>query len=195
MKEKDVKMLWGRSGNRCAICKIELTPVGSESVLGEMAHIIADKQKGPRGESDLTAEQRDEYNNLILLCPTHHTLIDKNEKEWTVEKLKCIKLEHENWVTNQLSQNNIYINQIDNSKFIELREKEWINFAGNQLWVIASLTPLNIYDDSINPLTPQLYNLINSLRLPQFDGYSMLSYNLNPYIAFLSLVKYSNKNG
>jgi hypothetical protein len=55
MKEKDVKMLWGRSGNRCAICKIELTPVGSESVLGEMAHIIADKQKGPRGESDLTA--------------------------------------------------------------------------------------------------------------------------------------------
>lgn len=181
MKEKDVKMLWGRSGNRCAICKIELTPVGSKSLLGEMAHIIADKPKGPRGESHLTPEQRDEYDNLILLCPTHHTLIDKNEEEWTVEKLKFIKLEHENWVQNQLTQNNISINPIDNSQFIELQQQEWINFAGNQLWVIVSLTPLKVYDDNIDPLTPELYNLISSLHLPQFNGYSTLSDNVNRY--------------
>lgn len=183
MKEKDVKILWGRSGNRCAICKIELTTVGSKSVLGEMAHIIADSPQGPRGKSHLTPEQRDEYDNLILLCPTHHTLIDKGEDEWTVEKLKLIKSQHENWVSEQLNQNKISINSIDNSKFLEVQEKEWINYAGNQLWVIVSLTPLNIYDDIINPLNSELFKLINSLQLPQFSGYySMIHCNLNPNI-------------
>ncbi|MEA5566334.1 HNH endonuclease signature motif containing protein [Anabaena sp. UHCC 0399] len=181
MKEKDVKILWGRSGNRCAICKIELTPVGSKSVLGEMAHIIADSLQGPRGDSHLISEQRNEYDNLILLCPTHHTLIDKNEEEWTIEKLRIIKSEHENWVSNQLSHNNISISSIDNSNFIESREKSWISFSGNKLWFITSFTPLHIYEDSIDPLTPDLYNLINSLRLPEFNGYSMFSDNLNQY--------------
>lgn len=54
MKMKDVKVLWGRSGNRCAFpgCKIELTPDGSKSTLGEMAHIVADSPDGPRGENE-----------------------------------------------------------------------------------------------------------------------------------------------
>jgi hypothetical protein len=181
MKEKDVKILWGRSGNRCAICKIELTPVGSKSVLGEMAHIIADSPQGPRGDSHLTSEQRNEYDNLILLCPTHHTLIDKNEEEWTVEKLRIIKSEHESWVKTQLSNNNISINSIDNSKFIESREKSWISFSDNKLWFIISLTPLHIYEDSIDPLTPDLYSLIKSLSLPKFNGYSLFSDTLNQY--------------
>jgi hypothetical protein len=38
MREKDIKILWGRSGNRCAICKLEPTPDGSRETLGEMAH-------------------------------------------------------------------------------------------------------------------------------------------------------------
>ncbi|MFP5269620.1 HNH endonuclease [Coleofasciculus sp.] len=184
MKMKDVKLLWGRSGNRCAFpgCKIELTPDGSKSTLGEMAHIVADSPDGPRGESDLTPEERDEYSNLILLCPTHHTLIDKNPEEWTVEKLKLMKLEHEQWVTNKLEQDKIYINQIDNSDFIESREKEWKKFAGTKVWVIVSLTPLNISDDSIDPLNRELLTLINSCRLPDFyDMHSPLSSFINSY--------------
>lgn len=181
MKDKDVKILWGRSGNRCAICKIELTAAGSTSILGEMAHIVAKSTNGPRGESDLTPEERDEYDNLILLCPTHHTLIDSNLEEWTVENLKLKKLQHENWVSNQLSQNNISINSIDNSGFLESREKDWINFAGKKVWAIVSLTPLNIFNDCIDPLKPELVKSINSLQLPQFNGYGMTSDNLNSY--------------
>ncbi len=168
MKIKDVKILWGRSGNRCAFpgCKIELTTDGAESTLGEMAHIVAASNNGPRGESNLTSEARDEYPNLILLCPTHHSEIDSNPEKWTIEKLKRIKAEHEQWVSNQLEQGGIFINKIDYSVFLESREKEWINFAGNYVWIIVCLTPLNISDDSIDPLTSHFLESINNLRLP-----------------------------
>ncbi|MFW9257403.1 HNH endonuclease [Nostoc sp. CALU 546] len=177
----DVKTLWGRSGNRCAFCKIELTPIGSKSTLGEMAHIVAKSPKGPRGQSNLTSEQRDECSNLILLCPTHHTLIDSNPEEWKVEKLKQIKAEHENWVSSQLENGRIYINKIDNSTFLKVREEEWIKFVGNHVWSIVSLTPLHISNDSLNPLNPDLLKSIHTLKLPQFYGYTSISDNINQF--------------
>ncbi len=107
MKQKDIKLLWGRSGNRCAICTIELAFDEASSTeshpLGEQAHIVADKEDGPRGKSILSTEQRDGYANRILLCPTHHTKIDKAIKDYPVELLHKIKTEHEVWVRERLS--------------------------------------------------------------------------------------------
>lgn len=71
-------------------------------VLGEEAHIVAREADGPRGESPLTAAQRDDYSNLILLCPTDHTLIDKAPMDYSVEYLLKIKAEHEAWVRESL---------------------------------------------------------------------------------------------
>lgn len=106
--EKDIKLLWGRSGNRCAICKTELTQdkqaVTASFTLGEQAHIIGEKDSAARGTSQLTLSERNSYHNLILLCPTHHTEIDKNEDDWSIEKLHQIKSTHELWVTETLSE-------------------------------------------------------------------------------------------
>ena len=108
IKQKDIKLLWGRSGNRCAICKIELTQdkeaVTAAYTLGEQAHIVGEKDDAPRGKSPLSEKERNSYHNLILLCPTHHTEIDNNEEDWPVEKLHQIKSEHELWVTETLSE-------------------------------------------------------------------------------------------
>ncbi|MGK0524790.1 MAG: hypothetical protein ACI92N_002434 [Pseudomonadales bacterium] len=108
IKQKDIKILWGRSGNRCAICKTQLTQdasaVSSSFTLGEQAHIVGDKPGSARSTSPLTAEQRDSYHNLVLLCPTHHTEIDSNEIDWPVERLHQIKSEHELWVSETLSE-------------------------------------------------------------------------------------------
>jgi len=107
MKDKDIKLLWGRSGNRCAICRKELSSDASYSSdtfpLGEQAHIIAKEAEGPRGGSILTPEERDSYPNLILLCPTHHRLIDKSEGDFPVEKLHIIKSSHELWIQSNLT--------------------------------------------------------------------------------------------
>ncbi|MBA6362325.1 hypothetical protein H4J56_13845 [Colwellia sp. BRX8-4] len=105
---KTQKMLWGRAASRCAFasCKTELvmdaTETDDESLVGEACHIIARSVDGPRGESDLSSEQRDKYGNLLLLCNVHHKVIDDQPGEYTVEKLKAIKQEHESWVKQQL---------------------------------------------------------------------------------------------
>lgn len=106
--QKDIKLLWGRSGNRCAKCRIELTQdakaITSSFTLGEQAHIIGEKDNAARGQSNLSDKERNSYHNLILLCPTHHTEIDNNESDWTVEKVHQMKSEHELWVTETLSE-------------------------------------------------------------------------------------------
>ena len=119
MLEKEIKLLWGRSGNRCAICKLELTPDGEKETLGEMAHIIARATNGPRGVSPISSNERDKYSNLILLCPTHHSETDKNFSDWPVTKLLEIKAKHESWVSEQLSNGNISVTIIDNAKFLK----------------------------------------------------------------------------
>ena len=92
-------MLWGRSGNRCAYggCEqpLSVDAEGGGIVLGEEAHIVARERGGPRGISSLTLEERDSLENLILLCPNHHTLVDKDPATHTVELLLSMKRDHE----------------------------------------------------------------------------------------------------
>ena len=101
-------MLWGRSANRCAIesCRKELvidaTETDDESLVGEECHIVGKKVDGPRGDSPLSAEQRDKYNNLVLLCSVHHKMVDDQIGEYTVERLHEIKQNHEAWVRESL---------------------------------------------------------------------------------------------
>ena len=100
---RDHKMLWGRAGALCSICRIPLATIdeiGRGSLIGEEAHIVARSVDGPRGESALTLEQRDSYSNLVLLCPTHHAIIDDRPRgpiEYPVDRLRDIKATHEAW--------------------------------------------------------------------------------------------------
>lgn len=103
---KTQKTLWGRAANRCAICRKELvmdaTETDDESLVGEACHIVAQSTEGPRGTSPLTAEQRDKYANLILLCNIHHKQIDDQFNAYPVSKLEELKAQHEDWVRTQL---------------------------------------------------------------------------------------------
>jgi len=107
INQKDIKLLWGRSGNRCAICKTVLTQdkdaVTSAFTLGEQAHIVGEKKNAARGESTLNLDERNSYHNLILLCPNDHTEIDNNPEDWPVERLYTVKSTHELWVLETLS--------------------------------------------------------------------------------------------
>jgi hypothetical protein len=80
IKDKGIKILFALSGNQCAFpgCTERLVyqEDGDENavVLALMAHIVGDSRRGPRGESELTDEQRDHHLNLILLCGSHHKI-------------------------------------------------------------------------------------------------------------------------
>lgn len=61
-----------------------------------LAHIIADSPDGPRGEEELSKELSDDFENIMLLCDTHHRLIDNEEvEEHPPELLREYKREHE----------------------------------------------------------------------------------------------------
>ncbi|OIU87847.1 hypothetical protein BFN01_07275 [Microbacterium sp. AR7-10] len=65
-------------------------------MLGEEAHIRSSKVTGPRYDATYPAEQLNEYENLVLLCPTHHTVIDKDKgRAWPTANVLEMKQAHE----------------------------------------------------------------------------------------------------
>ena len=103
---KTRKKLWGKSGNRCAISKVELvfdpTDVSDESIIADECHIYAQNPNGPRYNPDITGKEIDNYENLILLSKNYHKIVDDNPTYYTPEKLKDIKRIHEDWVRDTL---------------------------------------------------------------------------------------------
>jgi hypothetical protein len=104
----DRKLLWGKAGNRCAVpaCRrvlvAEPTEADPEAIIGEEAHIVARSEDGPRGGL-IQRHLLDRYDNLILLCPSCHTMIDKQFESWTRGRLLDIREQHERWVNERLS--------------------------------------------------------------------------------------------
>lgn len=89
-------MLWGRAAGKCAWCNLDLLPSLPGGVLGEMAHIIGRRKSGPRGEEvTLSNDELNHYDNLILLCPTHHKMIDKDPEKYSSADLHKMKDDHE----------------------------------------------------------------------------------------------------
>jgi hypothetical protein len=108
ISEKTRKILWGRSGNRCALCRRELVidakASDDESVVGDECHIISDKSQGPRHDPAFPPERLQEPENLILLCRVHHKMVDDQCKTYTVEVLQKLKANHEKWVSSTLAE-------------------------------------------------------------------------------------------
>jgi hypothetical protein len=179
MRINAIKSLWGRSANRCSICKLELTPNGEYETIGEIAHIVSQSPQGPRGDDPLPLEKRDDYSNLILLCPNHHSEIDKYVDVWPVSKLKQKKEEHEKWVSEKLEHGDLSFNQIDNSAFIETTKNVWQLFAEKKVWVVTSITPLSVNDDSIDTLDKKVIDTLNNLQLP--EGRRFWEHDINRY--------------
>ena len=67
--------------------------------IGEMAHLIAASDNGPRADKDVDAETKAEYDNLILLCPSCHTEIDKAPHVFTIEVVSDWKANHKKRIT------------------------------------------------------------------------------------------------
>lgn len=94
-------LLWLKSAGRCQYdsCNkplwyddITKNPFNSAYI----AHIIADEPGGPRGDPTLSGELADKLSNLMLLCDSHHRLIDKIDEEGhSVEILQKMKKSHE----------------------------------------------------------------------------------------------------
>lgn len=73
--------LWGKAGGRCQYegCNTPLwidALTQSEFNSAYIAHIVADKATGPRGDPVLSERLKADIGNLMLLCDKHHRLVD-----------------------------------------------------------------------------------------------------------------------
>jgi hypothetical protein len=92
-----VKRLFAVSHNRCAFPKCGNPIVDPESgkVTGRICHIKAQSSGGPRYDPSQTDDERHSFENLLLLCPIHHDVIDSDPTSYTVDRLRQIKAAHE----------------------------------------------------------------------------------------------------
>lgn len=94
-------LLWGKAAGRCQYdgCNKPLyIDSHTKSLFNQayIAHIIADKPTGPRGNPVLSERLKSDLSNLMLLCDPHHRLVDREDVGGhPVELLMAMKRQHE----------------------------------------------------------------------------------------------------
>lgn len=94
-----------KSGRRCAFpgCNQDLYQNGS--IVGIFAHIYpASQNDGPRFDASYPKNRLTEEDNGLLLCGTHHKIVDDHPQQYTVESLKTMKVNHERSVKQKMIQ-------------------------------------------------------------------------------------------
>lgn len=101
VSDRNKNLLWAISGGRCEYegCNEVLhTDILTRKTYNGayIAHIVADKPGGPRGDLERSELLSDDINNLMLLCNKHHNLIDRVEViQHTEIRLIKMKQKHE----------------------------------------------------------------------------------------------------
>ncbi len=109
------KNLFAHSGNCCAFDGCT-NPIFEDdgTLTGECCHIEAASEKGPRFNPEQSTEERNGYDNLILLCSRHHKIIDSAPNTYTVDYLKELKNKHEKkFLANQLQLTSDMLKQLE----------------------------------------------------------------------------------
>lgn len=80
------------SGNLCAFPRCDLPIVEAVgTITGEICHIRARNEGGPRFEVSQSEDERQGFDNLVLLCRRHHKMVDAQPDVYSVEALEEIK--------------------------------------------------------------------------------------------------------
>jgi len=179
---KTHKMLWGRSGSRCAMsdCRKELvmdaTETDDESLIGEECHIVAESPDGPRGDPAVPSDKLNKYDNLILLCRIHHKIIDDQPNTYSVERLKATKALHESWVRESLSTYD-QAKQNDDELYASYVDT-WLKLAQVENWKVwtshilgGDHPTLSVeVDESLSAAKEWIFNRIWPRRYPELEN-------------------------
>ena len=90
-----IRRLFLLSGNQCAFQGC-VHPIITEegTYVGEICHICAAEEEGERFDPVQTNEDRRQFDNLLLMCHDHH-VITNDVAEYSVERMRQLKADHE----------------------------------------------------------------------------------------------------
>lgn len=94
-RESTLKRLFALSSNRCAFPKCQVLLFDGSTFAARVCHIKGSKPTAPRHDPTQCDEERHGFENLLLLCPNHHAVIDDDEVAYTVQRLLSMKAAHE----------------------------------------------------------------------------------------------------
>jgi hypothetical protein len=87
------------SGNECAFpgCTAPIFDTSHGAMVGQVCHIKGKKPGSARYDPNQTEEERDAFDNLILMCSPHHKIIDDptTRDAFPVDMLLGYKIDHE----------------------------------------------------------------------------------------------------
>lgn len=196
------------SGNTCAFpnCPVPLVDEGGV-ITAEICHIKAKNAGGKRYDASQTNQERDDFENLILMCPIHHTVIDADEEVFTIELLQQIKKNHNTKTFSSYEQGNLetllenYLRSItekvthppdsskslqqQNSSLIKARKlaAEKTHNERRQDWLVS-------YDglvDVINSVN-EIFSLINNRFSENAKTFATLGIELNDKVKQLRVI-------
>ncbi len=137
-----------RVGYLCSNPACRQLTIGSNEIatkstsIGIAAHITAASAGGPRYDSTISSDQRSQIDNGIWLCSNCAMLIDKDEKQYTVDVLSNWKLAAEEESRQKL--NGQFKVQQSGSPFLET-DLIW-NFGGRRNIGYSNKNPTENYD-------------------------------------------------
>lgn len=106
--DKTRLIVWVVAGGLCARCRTNVLDESIEYVpLGEVAHNAGRSQGGktPRLRREMTEAERNQPENLLLLCRDCHKLVDSEVGQgiYGIDELRELKVQHEEQVRDLLS--------------------------------------------------------------------------------------------
>lgn len=94
-----LKKLFVLSGNECAFpgCTAPVLDTEHGVLVGQICHIRGKSPGGPRYDPNQTEDERDGYENLLVMCAAHNKIIDDEatRDQFPVEFLLEFKSQHE----------------------------------------------------------------------------------------------------
>ena len=154
-----MRLLYAHSGNRCAYPDCT-NPIFEDDgqLTGECCHIKAFSPGGPRYDALQTDDERNEEENLMLMCSRHHAIVDKNVDRYTVDVLQEYKRNHEDRYraeTLRLTEEQLRYLQMSSENFwrrIERIDQEEEDLADLKMKVEASESIEDLLEDVKNEI-------------------------------------------
>ena len=186
------------SNNLCAnpLCLNSIMDPSTNTITGQIAHIVPYSSNGPRGNEILMNEEEiNSFDNLLFLCPECHKIIDTNPDEYTIPILKEWKqpwlfLNIKNFINDFLEVVFKYdLNRKVSAKIIKLKSN-WILTINNKPAGNNFFSDIDYFNIEMDALYDKYSSIIpNSLRSRL--GYILDTFNNLAYC--LALKTYPQK--
>jgi len=97
-----------------------LAGVLPDANISNVCHIVARRKGGQRWSQDYPPEKLNSYENLLLLCPSHHTQVDLRTCRLTADDLRKMKTTHEVWVSSRLSVGRAWLCNVEQLYYVNV---------------------------------------------------------------------------